>query len=170
MRTIAGVAVFAIALASPKPGDACSCVGQRPPKEALALASVVFRGVITDVRPAREWLMALRAFPRCGVQWVLSGRKLSDCFAEDYGDRDEYYDTATFRVVTIWKGASRPELVVRTYPGGGNACGLSWRPGDEWVIYANECASVLYSSACSRSRSGGWLDQESRDLEEAVSP
>jgi hypothetical protein len=167
VRTIAGVAVFAIALVLPNPGEACSCGAEQPPRQALALASVVFRGVITDVSPAHEWLIAFRAFPRCGLQWVLSGRQLRDCIEEDY--HDEYYDTATFRVVTMWKGASRPELVVRTYPGGGNACGLSWRPGDEWVIYAYEYASLLYSTACSRSRSGGWVYAETRDLEEAVS-
>jgi hypothetical protein len=140
-----------------------------PPKQALAFASIVFRGVITDVRPARQWLSALRAFPRCGVQWVRSGRKFSDCVEEDSRYRDEFYDTATFRVVRMWKGTSHSEFVVRTDPGGANACGLSWRAGDEWVIYADEDASVLYASACSRSRSGGWVYPESRDLDEAVS-
>jgi hypothetical protein len=167
-HTRLAAAVFAIALVSPQAGGACCCAGAAQPKEALTRSSVVFRGVITDVQPAREWLIALRAFGRCGLQWALSGRKFSDCVQEDFGD--QYYDIATFRVITTWKGASRAEHVVRTYPGGGNACGLSWRPDDEWVIYADEYESVLYSSACSRSRSGGWVYQESRDLEEAVSP
>lgn len=162
------MAVFAIALVSPQASAACCCTGLPPPEQALARASVVFRGVITDVQPAREWLIAFRAIGSCGLQWALSGRKFSDCVREDYGD--EHYDIATFRVTAMWKGASRAELVVRTHSGGGNACGLSWRSGDEWVIYADEFESVLYSSVCSRSRSGRWAYQESRDIEEAVSP
>jgi len=165
-HTLLGVAVLATGLVSPTPGDACSCTAAPSPKQALAQSSVVFRGVITSVQPARYWLIALRALRRCGLQWILSGRRLADCLQDE--DDEEHYDAATFRVITTWKGVDRAELVVRTNPGGGNACGLKWRTGDEWVIYADEYESVLYSTVCGRSRPGGWVYQESRDLDEAV--
>jgi hypothetical protein len=162
-RVVVPVVVAAAVAAGATPASACSCTGVRSPKEELAVAAVVFRGVVTEVTPAREWLLLARWLPGCSVQSLLSGRKLSECVDEGY--RRDYWDAGSFRVQKVWKGPVRGEFTVLTPPGGGGFCGLSWRAGDEWVIYAEEGSSVLYAHTCMRSRSGAAVLQESRELD-----
>jgi hypothetical protein len=99
----------------------------------------------------------------------MSRRRIRDCVDGYY--QVEYYDTASFRVEKTWKGAPGGEVKVRSTPPseGGGSCGLSWRKGDEWVVYAYEYDSILYSHSCTRSRSGAYVAEEVRDLD-ALSP
>jgi hypothetical protein len=163
-RAWASVAVLLASLLA-APASPCSCVGQKPPAEALASASAVFRGVIVKVTRASELSIVVRAFPSCSAEWLLAQRKIRECLDEHY--QAEYYDTASFRVEKVWKGAVPTQVDVRSAPptDGGGSCGLSWRKGDEWVVYAYEYGSVLYSTSCNRSRSGESVSQEVHELD-----
>jgi hypothetical protein len=114
---------------------------------------------------ANELLIVLRAFPSCSAEWLFSQRKISECVDEYH--QAEYYDRASFRVEKVWKGAVPTGAEVRTIPptDGGGACGLPWRKGDEWIVYAYKYDSILYSTSCTRSRSGASVSQEVRDLD-----
>jgi hypothetical protein len=160
----ASIATLLVALVA-APASPCSCAGERPPGEAVANASVVFRGVVVKVKRASELSVLLRALPRCSAEWLLSQRKIRECVDGYY--QAEFYDTASFRVEKAWKGAVRTEVDVRSTPPseGGGSCGLSWQKGGDWVIYAFEYDSILYSNSCTRSRSGAYVAEEVRDLD-----
>jgi len=80
---------------------------------------------------------------------------------------DRHWNTfgfiATFRVEASWKGLATPTIRIRSDPPGGGSCGLGWRAGDQWVIYAY-LSELLSTNGCSRSRFGEAAIGESRAL------
>jgi len=53
-----------------------------------------------------------------------------------------------FRVITSWKNAANPEIVVDTGPVG-EGCGLEFRPGEIWVVYLDK---ARIADKCTRTR------------------
>jgi hypothetical protein len=108
------------------------------------------------------WQLARR--PYCRVRRVVIGESYSDCIRRGY--RDDYWDVAIFRVVKVWKGRVEAEVRVRTFPGGGNACGFEWHTGEDWVIYSDaRDDDAFYSHICTRSRPGAAAAREAADLD-----
>jgi MYXO-CTERM domain-containing protein len=68
---------------------------------------------------------------------------------------------ARISVERVWK-RSRTESVVEVHtPANSAACGLSFKPGSRWLIYADEIEGNLRAVLCSRSKP---LDAASDDL------
>jgi hypothetical protein len=138
-------------LLSPEPGWACSCTREQPPREALADATAVFRGVITGVEPAEPpWRSSLRAGWCTAKDW-LGGADASSCVFDAYIARhwENYGFVATFQVKAIWKGITQHQVRVRSDVPGGGSCGLGWAVGDEWVVYA-QGSKLLSTNGCMR--------------------
>lgn len=57
---------------------------------------------------------------------------------------------AKFEVSRVWKGPVTEIVEVRT-PRDSAACGLSFAPGTEWLVYADRVEGSLTASLCSRS-------------------
>jgi hypothetical protein len=151
-------------MASPELAGACSCVPEKPAREALQQATRVFRGVITAVEPAEPaWRSHLRS-GWCTVKSLVGGPDADICIGDFYLRHPESYGhIATFRVIAIWKGAPQREVRVRTDVPGGGSCGLGWVAGEEWVLYAYG-TTLLEASGCSRSRFGERVAAESEAL------
>jgi MYXO-CTERM domain-containing protein len=58
---------------------------------------------------------------------------------------------ATFSVERVWKGATNQTAIEVRTPSSSAACGLSFAPGQKWLIYANESEGGLSAILCSRS-------------------
>jgi MYXO-CTERM domain-containing protein len=58
---------------------------------------------------------------------------------------------AKLSVERVWKGSTTAMEVEVHTPSSSAACGLSFMPGDKWLIYANEVDGHLSAILCSRS-------------------
>lgn len=105
----------------PRGAFACSCMMPPEPKAALDMADAVFAGKVVSI------------VDRKSVQWFDSTDSL----------------LVTFQVTTVWKGDAKPALSISTARDGA-ACGYSFHPGRDYMVYANEFEGALSSTICSR--------------------
>lgn len=71
---------------------------------------------------------------------------------------------ATFSVQRVWKGSTTATQVQVYTPSNSAACGLSFAPGDQWLIYANEVDGNLSAILCSRSAPRSAAQQDLAEL------
>jgi hypothetical protein len=133
--------VFALC-GSTLPGVACTCVPGPPltsrslVREAVSQYDAVLEGTVVNVeyvRPRRD--SAAGGFPL-----------------------DEA--VATIRVIRSWRGSRADTVMVRTALFT-TACGLPFRTGDHYLLFARSVGGKLYSDKCGPSRT--W-DKEARRL------
>ncbi len=116
---------------------ACSCIPPKEPREAMADAAAVFRGVVTE--STRE-----------------------DILREGFETTTDPY-VATFSVSTVWKGdvASTAEVSTALESA---SCGFNFEIDKEYIVYAWEGESGnLETGLCSRT---ALITDATEDLEE----
>jgi hypothetical protein len=135
-----GTLVICAVVLVPRPLLGCSC-GHRPYEEVFSGANAVFRGKVHSVshRYLRHAWLALRS---------LVGASPDDPTV-DYGLE------VTFEVMEAWKGTKTKSATAVTGWGGGD-CGVDYREGEEFVVFAfagkKEGASELSTGICSTKR------------------
>lgn len=165
--------MIALVVCTPARAFACSCLVPPPPQEAMALATVVFRGVVTDVSRAEPIWRSLGRGLSCVVESWFTGERVYECV--DRGHAANNYDTlgyvATFRATRIWKGSAQAVLHVRSDEPDprGASCGIPWQVGQDWVVYAYaDGTSLPFTNACTRTRVGDAVESESTELDQLV--
>ncbi len=118
-----------VALAAPPAVYQCGCGEFYPrPNDAILDAGAVFTGEVVSVTDlSQEEADALR------------GKRI------------------VFRVISSWKSAARPEIMVDTGPLA-DGCGLEFRPGEIWVVYMD---TSRLADKCTRTRP---LEEAGEDL------
>jgi len=117
------VALSASSLA--EPAWACSCAGYATAEEHVSGTDVIFRGVVVRSERVRRWFGQRRSRPMM---------------------------ITTFAVVRAYKGAVPTTVRVAHPEDICCVCGLTYRPGQEVVVFAHGAADRLSTSACSRPR------------------
>ncbi|MDX1414887.1 MAG: hypothetical protein R3293_11900 [Candidatus Promineifilaceae bacterium] len=124
-KWLSGLAIVVILCAqwlvvAPPSAYACSCMVPPPPQEAMAEATAVFSGQVTDVE-------------------ISEGETVSSADPV----------RATFAVDQVWKGAVDDIVTVGT-PLSSASCGVNFEEGKEYVVYAYGGADELTTNLCSR--------------------
>lgn len=116
---------------------ACSCGRRADPPLAFDEADAVFAGTVTaiDRRDDPRWLYELLA----EVDHRLGTTLFPDA-----------WDVAVdLSVDSAWKGVTSTRVRVQTGSGGGD-CGVPFRAGDRYLIYATFWEDALFTSICTR--------------------
>jgi hypothetical protein len=106
------------------PVAACSCLPPPPPADAFVSATAVFHGRVAQVEPAPE-------------------------------GRDSFMGSilVRFQVDQSWKGPGTAEIQLRTARDSA-ACGYSFQPGADYLVYASGDSGSLTTNLCSRTAAG----------------
>lgn len=149
------------------PAFACLC-GPISPMQALARSSVVFEGEILDLRTGSIFL---NLSYRVENAWPISVRDTTNTSSVIFLRNVKEIDSiglsssadpvaATIRVSKIWKGASCDTLIIHTVRSE-VSCGVEFRKGQEYLIYASGSKDHLTTDLCSRTKR---VDQAEMDL------
>lgn len=113
---------IAALMVQPNCAYACSCVAPGTPAEELAKSDAVFLGRVVDVKAPT-------------------------------GPIDDSSDVTmvTFETSQVWKGQITQTQTLTT-PGSSASCGVTFTPGQEYVVYARVNEGVLTTTLCSRTQ------------------
>ena len=137
---LAIIFLTAALVGQPPAARACSCAAPASPEEALARASAVFSGEVTEItRPLLD---------RIGL--TASGTH-----------------EVKFRVIKAWKGVAGPEFVVRTQLTG-EACGYTFALGGAYLVFVREILPGIETGICTGTRDLADADAEVRVLDAAI--
>ena len=116
---------------------ACTCMQRPDPATEFAESDAVFLGTVTAVRRPEMplWFYELlnEVDHRLGTTFL----------------RDAWDVTVSLSVDASWKGVATRRARVQTGSGGGD-CGVPFREGSQYLIYASTWERELYTSICSR--------------------
>lgn len=120
--------VIVVLLASPA-ANACTCAGNSPPCESFGTADAVFAGTVISERLSEQ---PKKTDPNeVELDWVPRGVK--------------------FSVEQAYSGVTGTEIEVFTGRGGGD-CGVGFRTGQRYLVYAYRYKDKLTTSICTRTR------------------
>jgi hypothetical protein len=123
--------------------SACSCKQAPSPEAAREAAVAVFTGLVTAISLDTEWVEATAERP-VDCRTLISDDKSPVALCEQADV------TVRSRVFKSWKGNVSNELVVRT-DSQGPACGVSFRVGQIYLVYAAAGeGGALRTSQCQR--------------------
>lgn len=120
--------VIVVLLASPA-ANACSCAGNSPPCESFGTASAVFAGTVIGERVNERPKQTDRN--EVELDWTPRAVK--------------------FSVEQAFSGVTGTEIEVFTGQGGGD-CGVGFRTGQRYLVYAYRYQDKLTTSICTRTR------------------
>lgn len=136
--------------------SACSCAGSITVANQFAHAPIVFVGRVESVRDrwspfAKFWLKIRRLFNEEARPEIEYNR-----YCTNYGME------VTFAVQQAWKGVASRRVVLLTGRGGGD-CGVDFKPGVDYIVYAYPPAGDgCQTTICTRT---GELTGGAEDLE-----
>lgn len=120
--------VIVVLLASPAV-NACTCAGNTPPCESFGTADAVFAGTVIGERMSERPKKTDQN--EVELDWVPRGVK--------------------FSVEQAYSGVTGTEIEVFTGRGGGD-CGVGFRTGQRYLVYAYRYKDKLTTSICTRTR------------------
>lgn len=124
-----------------EPPRVCTCATPTI-EQAYAQSDAVFSGVVLSVGRVADWSAAV-------VQELPDDEHGMPRVSVGVGSAGVREIPVTLRVTRAWKGTAAGDTVTVL---DSEVCGVSFRPGEEFLVYAGGDGGPLYTSPCNRTR------------------